>query len=192
MESGAAARRAGAALQPGGLVNTAIWQVELEGRARTYGSQDFGTADPSAVLRCSDTAESYLIWPHKFQLTLTITLRPDSLEIQLTVANGSTAPRYRPPAVALAQLSEATQWRMGQSFAFTTAIRHHLKLDTAQLAVLLDSLELRANGRGSSVHEIESASEPGATGESDTSGQLWSPQSKPAAEMTMEVCPAPL
>ena len=36
MESGAAARRAGAALQPGGLVNTVIWQVELEGRARTH------------------------------------------------------------------------------------------------------------------------------------------------------------
>ena len=97
--------------------------------------------------------------------------------VALSPAGGRPGPALRGYAVA-----------HGQSFAFTTAIRHHLKLDTAQLAALLDSLELRANGRGSPVHEIES--EPGATGESYTSGRLWSPQSKPAAEMTMEVCPA--
>ena len=62
---------------------------------------------------------------------------------------------------------------LGRSFAFTAAVRQHLKLDTRHLDSLLGSMEGRGSGtRHSSVHEIERQSAPGATGEADTLGRF--------------------
>jgi hypothetical protein len=55
-------------------------------------------ADPSVTLRLVDSPETYLRFPHAFQLTLTVTLRAGRLATQLQVLNAAPRrPIYTPP-----------------------------------------------------------------------------------------------
>lgn len=63
-----------------GIARTSIWTVD------TF-LQNETTRSASLVLKLTDSPESFLLWPYKFQLTYTVTISVEGLNFSLVVSN---------------------------------------------------------------------------------------------------------